>query len=176
VVPFFILRVEGSEVLGWYVVALSFALLADVSFSALEAKYYKLMSSFSKYDDMPQMSLFLKNSLPVLGMHLVLIPFVLLIPYIYGKNFANSSLFAIVILAARVPIVISRSITSFLISVSRNVEPLMIFLSFLISFTTAIALTDFKLFSFHWIFAYAVGAIVMLLIAILFLIKLSREK
>jgi O-antigen/teichoic acid export membrane protein len=176
VVPFFILRVEGSKVLGWYVIALSYALLADVSYSALEAKNYKLMSSFSNHDNKPQLGLFLKNSLPVLGMHLVFIPFAFLIPFVYGKDFANSSLFAIVILVARVPIVIARSITSFLVSVSRNVEPLMIFLSFLIAFTTAITLTDFKLFLFHWIFAYILGAIVMLSSAVILLFKLSREK
>jgi O-antigen/teichoic acid export membrane protein len=176
IVPFLILSIEGTEVLGWYVIALSYALLADVSYSALEAKNYKFMSDFSRHGKSPRMGLFLKNSMPLIGMHLVFTPFVFLIPFIYGKDFAYSSLFAIVILVTRVPIVISRSITSFLISTSRNTEPLMIFLSFITTFTILISLSELKLFSFQWIFAYVVAATVMLFTAIMFLFKLSPKK
>jgi O-antigen/teichoic acid export membrane protein len=174
-IPFFILRVEGSEVLGWYVVALSYSLLADVTYSALEAKNYKFMHSYSKLEGSPKLGLFLKNSSPILGMHLFFISFVFFIPIIYGEEFGNSSLFAAAILIIRVPIVISRSITSYLISTSKNVEPLMIFLSFLITFIMVMSFSNVKLFSFYWIFAYAIGSIVMLLSALLFLFKTSSK-
>lgn len=175
IVPFFILRVEGSEVLGWYIVALSYSLLADVTYSALEAKNYKFMSAFSKHKETPKLGLFLKNSSPVLGMHLFFISFAFMIPIIYGEEFGDSSLFAIAILIIRVPIVISRSITSYLISTSKNIEPLIIFLSFLITFTTVMSFSNVKLLSFYWIFAYATGAIVMLLTALLILFKVSSK-
>ena len=176
IVPFFILSVEGSEVLGWYVVAMSYSLLADVTYSALEAKNYRFMTTFSKHEGAPKLKVFIRNSSPILGMHLVFIPFVFLIPIIYGEEFANSSLFAIAILVIRVPIVISRSITSYLISTSHNVKPLVIFFSFLMTFSMVIGWSGVKFFDFYWIFAYASGAVVMLSIALFFLFEKNSKE
>jgi O-antigen/teichoic acid export membrane protein len=171
IVPFLILSVEGDEVLGWYVVAMSYSLLADVTYSALEAKNYRFMTTFSKYDVPPTLKLFIRNASPILGMHVVFIPLVFLIPIIYGQEFANSSVFAVAILLIRIPIVISRSITSYLISTSQNLKSFIILLSFLITFSTVILWSQVKLFQFYWIFAYACGAVAMLLCGLLFLFE-----
>jgi O-antigen/teichoic acid export membrane protein len=176
IVPFLILQVDGAEVLGWYVIALSYALLADVSYSALEAKYYRSMSEAFKSNGIPPLKLLVRNSLPVIGLHLFFMPFVFLIPFIYGKDFFQSSIFAIVILTSRIPIAISRTITSYLISISRNTEPFVIFLSFIATYISLMTLTHFKLFKFHWIFAYLVAAMMMLLCAIILQIKLRHRK
>jgi hypothetical protein len=172
-VPYLILRVEGSEVLGWYVVALSYALLADVTYGAIEAKNYKRMISNSMDGRIPKFWIFLRNSLPILGMHLFFLPLVVLIPIIYGQDFKNSSLFAIVILVVRVPMVIARAITSYLVSISRNLETFLIFVSFLITYIPVMLLSNFDLFSFHWIFAYSVAGTTMLGCAFLFLAKIK---
>ena len=167
IIPFLILRMEGSEVLGWYVVALSYALLADVAYTAIESKNYRSMLTNHIDGTSPEVRVFLKNSLPILLMHLIFMPLVVLIPRIYGSDFKTSSLFAIVILIVRIPLVLARSMTSFLISLSKNFETLLIFVSFLVTFILVMLKTDIQLLTFHWIPAYAIAASVMLLVSFL---------
>lgn len=175
IIPFLILQIEGSEVLGCYVVALSYALLADVTYTAIEAKNYKSMLVNYSTETKPQIKVFLKNSFPILLMHLIFIPTVLLIPIIYGEDFKKSSLFAFVILIVRIPVVIARSMTSFLISLSKNMETFWIFTSFLLTFTLVMLLSGIQAWSFYWIPAYAIAATIMLLTSIFFLFRLKME-
>ena len=171
IVPFFILRYEGGEVLGWFTVAMSYALLADVSYTALEAKNYKFMISLSKNENSPEISIFFRKSIPILVMHFAFIPLVFIIPILYGKDFSSSAIFAILILVIRIPLVIARSITSYLISRSKNTQSFLIFMSFLFAYISIMIFSGVKIFGFRWVLAYAIGAITMMLVSFIFVIK-----
>lgn len=176
IVSFLIHKFDGNQVLGWYTIALSYALLADVSFGAIEARNYQRLAQ--RVNDLPpRLMELIRNTFPILLMHLIFIPLAFFIPLIYGNKYRESALFSIAILLIRIPIVISRSINSFLISKSRNLATFLIFCSFLTTMIIFMFFLHMSILSVRWISAYGIASCVMLISSIVsFVIYLQREE
>jgi len=171
IVPFLILHEEGSEILGWFVIATSFSNLADILYSALEAKNYRFMISYAKMGGIPPTLIFLRKSFPILIMHILFIPFAFFMPLIYGANFKNSAFYAVAILLIRLPIIPSRAISSYFVSTSKSFKSFIVYISFLVVFISFMCFSDFQIFSLKWIAAFASAAFSMFFCSLYLLYK-----
>jgi O-antigen/teichoic acid export membrane protein len=172
IVPFLIIHIDGATTLGWYSVALSFALLADVAYGAIEAKNYRKLLDLHNSKSL-NIVLFIKNISPIIVMHLIFIPLTFSIPLIFGEDFQKSVLFSFVLVLTRIPIVLARSIISYLISISMNSATLFIYASFLATFIYICLKTNIVWFGFHWIPAYVLSSLTMVLFTVLAFAKVQ---